>query len=99
MWPNEEQVKSIVRDVLQITGTVMVMLHIGTDSQWASISGAILMLIPTLWGLFDHRKTHAVAVVAAMPGTTVDLRSGTIKLHAPDLIEAAREAETSVSGK
>ena len=96
MWPNQEQIKSLMRDILQIAGTILVMLHIAgiTQTQWDTISGSILMLIPTIWGLFSHKKTNAVAVVAAMKGTTFEPHNSVIRLHEPDLIVAAKEAAT-----
>ncbi len=69
MGPNLEQIKSIARDLLQIMGTLLVAfkLFAVTEENWSVITGAVLMLIPIIWGLFNHTQANAVAIAAAIP--------------------------------
>lgn len=66
---NQEQVMMLVRVAMQITGTALVTHGVfGIDAAaWQEITGAVLMLTPVLWGLYDKKKSVRVASVAAMP--------------------------------
>lgn len=63
---NQQQFLSIVREVLQIIGTMLVSFHVAgmTDTTWEPIAGAALMIAPAVWGWFNHTETNAVAIVS-----------------------------------
>ena len=69
MTPNNAQLLSLLRTVLQIAGTAIV-AH-GTlginGAMWEQISGGILMLAPIIWSMFAHTDSAALATVEAMP--------------------------------
>lgn len=66
---NQEQMMSLLRTGLQIFGTMLMSYHLfGIDTtQWAAISGAVLMAAPAVWGVVTNRKASQVAKVNAMP--------------------------------
>ena len=69
MTPNSDQLLSLLRTILQIAGTAIV-AH-GTlginGAMWEQISGAILMIAPTIWSMFVHTDSAKLAAVAALP--------------------------------
>ena len=68
MGPNQEQILSLVRALLQIVGTMLVgngIVHSSAD--WTAISGAVIMLVPIVWGMWAHTHDSALKVVEAMP--------------------------------
>lgn len=70
MTPNNDQLMSLLRTVLQMIGTAVV-AHgfLGINGAiWEQISGAILMLAPTIWSMYARSDTSNLARVAAMPG-------------------------------
>ena len=69
MGPNLEQIKSAARDLLQIVGTLLISGKVWgiTESNWAAITGLVMMLLPFIWGMFVHTEANAVAVAAAIP--------------------------------
>ena len=96
MGPNLEQVKSVVRDLLQIVGTMLVSFKLFaiTEENWSLITGIVIMLVPIIWGLFNHTEKNAVAVVAELKKTAVSEDGKVITLHDPELVEAAKAAAT-----
>ena len=69
---NTDQLMSLLRTLLQIAGTAIV-TH-GTlginGAMWEQISGAIIMLAPTVWGVLAHTDSAKLAAVEAMPDVT-----------------------------
>ena len=67
---NSDQLLSLVRTLLQIAGTAVV-AH-GTlginGAMWEQISGAVIMIVPTVWSMYAHTDTAKLASVAAMSG-------------------------------
>ena len=67
---NNDQLLSLLRTVLQIIGTSVV-AH-GTlginGAMWEQISGALIILAPTIWGIYSRTDAATLATVAAMPG-------------------------------
>lgn len=64
---NQEQMMSVVRDVLQILGTFLTTYGLLSGEQWQPIAGGVIMIAPVVWGIVKHTKTNAIATVAAMP--------------------------------
>ena len=68
--PNNAQLLSLLRTLLQIAGTYIV-AH-GTlginGAMWEQISGAVIMVTPAVWGIFAHTDTAKLKAVEAMPG-------------------------------
>ena len=68
MTPNSDQLLSLLRTILQIAGTAIV-AH-GTlginGAMWEQISGAILMIAPTIWSMFVHTDSARLASAMAM---------------------------------
>jgi hypothetical protein len=107
MLPNIEQTKSLVRWGLAwfsgiATGYVGAM-GILTPEQLSQVAGffnsetVVTMIIgggAAAWGLVAHTQSNAVAVVAAMPDTTVSPSGATINVHTPELAKAAAAAAT-----
>ena len=67
MKPNIDQLLSLVRAILQIVGTVLVTKSIVTTTDWTTYSGAILMALPIVWGLYAHTDTAKIEAAAAIP--------------------------------
>lgn len=67
---NNDQLLSLLRTVLQIIGTVVV-AHgtLGINGAiWEQISGALVVLAPTVWSMYANTKAAKLASVAAMSG-------------------------------
>jgi hypothetical protein len=69
---NSDQFLSLVRTILQIAGTVVVSHGVlGIDgASWEIISGAIIVVAPTIWGIMTRTDAAKIASVAAMPDVT-----------------------------
>ena len=69
MTPNTDQMLALLRTILQIAGTAIV-AH-GTlginGAMWEQISGAIMIIAPTIWSMYAHTDASKIASVAAMP--------------------------------
>jgi len=65
--PNQEQVMSLLRDALSISGTALAIFGYGNSEQWQAIIGVAMMVAPSIWGLFTHTHASAVATAAAIP--------------------------------
>ena len=96
---NQEQVMSVVRDVLQIVGTFLTTYGVINSGQWQPIAGGVLMMAPVIWGIYTHTQANAVAVVAAAPGTIVSADGKSITIVDRTLATAAKAAATGVDGK
>jgi hypothetical protein len=85
---------------MQALGTFLVTAHIAgmTDQNWQLITGVVLMLVPVVWGMFNHTQKNAVAIVAAMPGTVTSPSGQNITLADPHLAAAAAANRTDYSG-
>ena len=64
---NQQQVMSVVRDLLQIVGTFLTTYGIFSQEQWQPIAGGLLMIAPVVWGMLAHTQANAIAVAAAIP--------------------------------
>ena len=71
MLPNTDQVLSLVRAALVIVGTILTTKGVVSVADWTTYTGAILMIVPPIWGLFAHTNSAQIATVAAMPGATI----------------------------
>src|ERR1039458_1716975 len=85
---NQDQMLSLVRTILQIAGTSIV-AH-GTmginGAMWEQISGAVIILAPTIWSMYAHTHEGMIASVTA----NNDFKQIIIKANAVD--GAARAA-------
>jgi len=66
LW-NNEQFKSGLRTALQTVGTAVAGKGLIDESMIPTFVGAIMWLIPTVWGLYVRRKDGLVASAAALP--------------------------------
>jgi hypothetical protein len=61
---NQDQILALVRAVLLIAGTFLVTTasHEGvvSDVNWATITGAVLTIIPIAWSMFAHAQNANV---------------------------------------
>jgi hypothetical protein len=60
---NQDQLLSLARAVMQVTGTVLTTVGVGgiTDSSWSTITGGVLVLISLIWGNRAHSESGTVA--------------------------------------
>jgi hypothetical protein len=69
---NQDQLLSLLRTLLQVIGTAVV-TH-GTlginGAMWEQISGAIIIIAPTIWSMYAHTDKANLAKVTAMPDVT-----------------------------
>ena len=89
MLPNTDQVLSLVRAILVIVGTFLTTKGLVSTADWTTYTGAILMIVPPIWGLFAHTDASHIATVTAMTGAkiTVDRTTAT----SPALLAAAAD--------
>ena len=64
---NQDQILSIARAVLQVVGTGLVSKGLIGTADWSTIMGAVLMVVPVIWGMMAHTDAAKVAAVEAMP--------------------------------
>lgn len=64
---NPEQLASLLRTFLQVIGGVLVAQGYATEGQWAEWSGAALIILPTLWGLWARSDTNLIKSAADVP--------------------------------
>jgi hypothetical protein len=64
---NSNQLLSVARDVLQIIGTFLATYGVLTNEQWQPMAGAIIMIIPVVWGIYVHSKTSTLQAAARLP--------------------------------
>jgi hypothetical protein len=62
-----EQALSMVRWVLTTIGPLLIAHGYLNDTSWTAVSGAVISLVPLVWGIATHRQTALIAKVAAMP--------------------------------
>jgi hypothetical protein len=66
---NQDQLLSLLRTILQVIGTAVV-TH-GTlginGAMWEQISGAVIIIAPTIWSMYEHTDAANIAKVTAMP--------------------------------
>lgn len=100
------QYLNLLRTVMQIAGTMLVGHHLfGIDQEaWTAITGAILMLVPALWGLQATKKSSIVATVNAMPEVAGVITKATTEGQAlansvpsPTVVPAGTIAATTVA--
>ena len=88
MLPNTDQVLSLVRALLVIAGTFLTTKGLVSTADWTTYTGAILMVVPPIWGMFAHTDAAHIASVAAMPGATIRVdqavATGALALAAAD---------------
>lgn len=70
MTPNTDQILMLVRSVLVIVGMFLVSSNKVTDSNWQTIAGAILTIVPVIWGMFANTQSAKIEKVAVMPEVT-----------------------------
>jgi len=66
--PNQDQVLALVRAILLIAGTFLVTTetHAGllSATDWATLSGVALTIIPIVWSMFAHAKAEKLRRLA-----------------------------------
>lgn len=60
---NQEQAKSAVRWMIATFGPVITSHGYASSSTLEMIGGALVSLLPLIWGMFTHTESNAVAVV------------------------------------
>lgn len=66
-----DNIQSLIRAILNAGGGYAVAHGLVTDTQWASLGGAILVLLSLAWSWYANRQTAAAKVVSAATGTPV----------------------------
>jgi hypothetical protein len=66
MFPSLDQATSVARNLLQIVGTLLMAYGLTNEGAWQSISGAVVMMVPIIWGLFKHSKSQIIASAAKL---------------------------------
>jgi hypothetical protein len=59
-----DQVLSVTRNVLQIAGTLLMAYGFVNEGIWESVSGAVVMAVPIVWGIFAHSKGQIISAAA-----------------------------------
>ncbi len=67
MYPNQDQVLGLVRNLLALGGGVAIGRGWITGEQLAQIGGLAGGLVPVVWTLFAHTDGAKLAAVAALP--------------------------------
>ncbi len=65
---NQDQILSLLRSLLAIAGGWLVSKGLLNDSQFATLSGAIMAVAPTIWGILTHTETATVKAAERAPG-------------------------------
>jgi hypothetical protein len=55
----------VLRHALTTIGAVLMTMGFVDEGMWATVSGAILTLVPTVWSWYSNRMTSLVSEVAA----------------------------------
>jgi hypothetical protein len=66
MFPSLDQANSVARNLLQIVGTLLMAYGLTNEGAWEAISGAVVMMVPIVWGLFKHSKGQIIASAAKL---------------------------------
>ena len=74
---NPEQVWSAVRTIGQVIGSVLVTKGWIADADWQLYSGAALVIVPTLIGLWARSDENLIESAAAVPAVTKIVAPGT----------------------
>ncbi len=61
--PNIEQIKSMLRWLLATVAPFMIAHGYTSSTTWELITGAIISVVPFVWGLITHTRSNAVVVV------------------------------------
>lgn len=96
---NKDQAMSLLRTALKVTGAALVTYSATTGidaAMWEAISGAVLLVAPVVWDMFQHTESAAVAKVASLGTTDVTKGGQVINILDPKLARVAKEAATPV---
>lgn len=74
---NPEQIASFLRTVLQVLGGYLVAQGYLGDLDWTALSGAVLVIVPTLWGLWARKDSNLIKSAAEVPAVTRIVAPGT----------------------
>ncbi len=66
MFPSLDQANSVARNLLQIAGTLLMAYGLTNEAAWESISGAVVMMVPIVWGLIRHSKGQIISAAAKL---------------------------------
>ena len=96
LTPSQEQVMSLLRQLLPALGTVAVLLGWVTPdavAPWVavtlSIAGPVMIIAGWVWSLFKHTQTQTLKAAAALPEVTIV--GNTIVINDPALAQAIRD--------
>lgn len=64
---NPEQIWSAVRTIGQVVGSILVTKGWIADADWQLYSGAALVIVPTLIGLWARKDTNLIKSAAEVP--------------------------------
>src|SRR5262245_16178907 len=71
---NQDQLLSLLRQLLPIFGTLAISFGWTTPDKWAawsttimSVAGPIMVLVGIVWGFLAHTKTATLTAAAALP--------------------------------
>jgi hypothetical protein len=83
-----DQVLSVTRNLLQIAGTLLMAYGFVTEGVWESVSGAVVMAVPILWGIFAHSKGQIISSAAKLSDVDriVTDRATAISIPSPKVV-------------
>ncbi len=81
---NPEQLASILRTVLQVVGGIVAANGWIADEQWVAISGGLLTIATTAWGLWARKDSNLIKSAADVPAVEKIVAPGTSAVADPD---------------
>lgn len=90
--PNLDQIMSLVRAVLAIAGTILTTHGTVNETMWQQIAGAVIILVPIVWGMFVQSDTAKLKAAAQVDGVEKIVVS---PLAHPDTAAGALAADTA----
>jgi hypothetical protein len=86
---NPEQLASFLRTVLQILGGVVIANGYFDANTWLTLSGAVVTIVVTGWGLWARSDTNLIKSAAAVPAVTKVVAPGTAVANDPSVPKVA----------
>lgn len=80
---NQTQVESIVRNALQIAGTLLLAYGWTSETGWTTITGVVTMIVPIVWGVYTQTKQNQIGRVADMAEVTNVVTTPAVAAAAP----------------
>lgn len=85
----QAELLSVVRTLLGVLGTWLATSGYVSSSDWQTITGAVLVIIPLVWGVIQKKQAHAAIVQAAATGVATPV-SATGPVTPPAPVQGAK---------